>query len=97
MNEVPHIQTVSPKCLMIADSQAKKLFFPNFNVLSLPGGIIQHAYNFVPPTYRYEIIALSFGGNDLFDNDKTSTASTQEIANQLLELANHLLTRAKEV
>ena len=85
------------KDLLIVDSQANKFFPPIFNVLLLPADIIQHASNFVLPTDRYEIIALFIERNDLFDNDKPSKATPREIVNQLTELANPSLARAKKV
>ena len=78
------------KNLLISDSQAKNLFFPNFNILSIPGGKIKDVWLFLPSPGEYEIIVLFIGGNDLFEFQRLSGTSSKSAADQLSELAEHL-------
>ena len=52
---------------------------------------------FVPPINQYCKIILFIGGNDLFNGCKPSDKTPIDIANQMIELANFLTERTKEV
>ena len=83
--------------LIIADSQARELDIANFNVLSLPGARVRHVYNFVPKKGDYDIVVLFIGGNDLFCGNIPSTLSADDLVQEISDLANLLLTKAKKV
>ena len=82
--------------LLIADSQALVLEFGNFNILSLPGGQIQHFYKFIPARDKYTLIVLFLGGNNLYEGTDDLEGDI-EIANGLVELENKFTTVAKKV
>ena len=83
--------------LIIADSQCRNLIFPNFNILSLPGARISHAYKFLPAKGRYNLITLFIGGNDLFDGIDNSSREPIEVAEDIAKLASKLLPLANFV
>ena len=83
--------------LLIADSQAKYLDFANFNILSLPGAKVHDVYNFIPRVGRFDIIVLFVGGNDLFHSKSPSKVSSEEIADNISDLANVLGGKADKV
>ena len=83
--------------LLIGDSQAKKLNLANFNTLSLPGAQVKHAFKFLPKKDIYDTIDLFIGGNDLFSGKAQSNISASELVQEISDLANLLLTRAKKV
>ena len=83
--------------LIIADSQCRNLIFPNFNILSLPGAQISHAYKFLPAKGRYNLITLFIGGNDLFDGIDNSSREPIEVAEDIAKLASKLLPLANFV
>ena len=83
-------KTSSSKKLLIADSQARHLEFPNTNILSLPGARIAAVRGFLPPKDKYKTIVLLIGGNDAFDGREPSTVPEEDIANELAELAEEL-------
>ena len=85
------------KNLLISDSQAKNLFFSNFNILSIPGGRIKDVWLFLPSPGEYEIIVLFIGGNDLFEFQRLSGTSSKSAADQLSELAEHLKELSSKV
>ena len=85
------------KNLLISDSQAKNLFFPNFKILSIPGGRIKDVWLFLPSPGEYEIIVLFIGGNDLFEFQRLSETSSKSAADQLSELADHLKELSSKV
>ena len=90
-------QTSRPRNLLIGDSQAKILNIANFNILSLPGALVKHVYNFVPKKDLYDTVVLFIGGNDLFSGKAQSNISASELVQEISDLANLLLTRAKRV
>ena len=93
-----HIFKESPnRSLLIADSQAKSLEFSNINILSLPGAKIEDIYRFVPHRGQYHKIVLFAGGNDLYNGYLPSSNSVDEVANRIINLANHLLTVCERV
>ena len=83
--------------LVIADSQGKELRFPNYNILSLPGGTIATVLDFLPPKDKFDTIVLFIGGNNAFNNQTPSTPPPREIARELSHLANRLLELARKV
>lgn len=87
----------SSKYLLIADSQGRNLTFPNFNILSIPGAKIRDARTFLPPRDRYDIIVLFVGGNDLFQGKFPSAISTEDVAKELICLANEAASLARQV
>ena len=93
-----HTFKTSPqRNLLIADSQAKNLFFPNFNILSLPVAQIRHASNYIPQKGAYNTIVLFIGGNDLFYGDRLTVKEPIDVAEELGKLANELVLVAEEV
>ena len=85
------------KNLLIGDSHSKKLNIANFNILSLPGAQVKHVYIFLPKKDIYDTIVLFIGGNDLFSGKAQSNISGSELVQEISDLANLLLTRAKRV
>ena len=83
--------------ILITDSQGRYFESGNLNILSLPGATIKDVYNFVPPINQYCKSILFIGGNDLYNGFKPSEKTPIDIANQLIELANFLTERIKEV
>ena len=83
--------------LLIGDSQAKKLNKANFNISSLPGAQVKHVYEFLPKKYIYDTIVLFIGGDDLFSGKVQSNTSATELVQEISDIANLLLTRAKRV
>ena len=83
--------------LLIGDSKAKKLNIANFNILSLTGAQVKHVYKFPPKKHIYETIVLFIGGNDLISGKAQSNISSSELVQEISDLANLLLTRAKRV
>ena len=90
-------KTSRTRNLLIGDSQAKKLNIANFNILSLPGAQVKHVYIFLPRKDIYDAIVLFIGGNDLFSGKAQSNISASELVQEIYDLANLLLTRAKRV
>ena len=85
------------KFILITDSQRRHFESENLNILSLPGATIKDVYNFLPPINQYCKNILFFGGNDLYNGCKPSDKTPIDIANQLIEFANFLNERTKEV
>ena len=83
--------------LVIADLQGKELRFPNYNILSLPGGTIATVLDFPPPKDKFDTIVLFIGGNNAFNNQTPSTPPPRETARELSHLANRLLKLARKV
>ena len=90
-------KTSRTRNLLIGDSQAKKLNIANFNILSLPGAQVKQVYNFLPKKDIYDTIVLFSGGNDLFSDKAKSNIFASELVQEISDLANLLLTRAKRV
>ena len=90
-------KTSRTRNLLIGDSQAKKLNIANFNILSLPGALVKHVYKFVPKKEIYDTIVFFIGGSDLFSGKAQSNISASELVQEISDLANLLLTRAKRV
>ena len=85
------------KFILITDSQGRHFESGNLNILSLPIATIKDVYNFVPPINQYCKITLFSGANDLSNGCKPSNKTPIDIANQLIEFANFLTERTKEV
>ena len=84
--------------MLIAESQGKELDVDNFNVLSLPGACVRHVYNFIPKKDSYETVVFFFiGANDLVCNNVPYTKSAEDLAQELSDLANFILTKVKSV
>ena len=83
--------------LLIGDGQAKNLNIANFSILSFSGAQVKHVYKFLPKNDIYDTIVLSIGGNGLFSGKAQSNISASELVQQISDLANLLLTRAKRV
>ena len=89
-----HIFKSSPaKNLIISSSQTRHLYFPNFNILSLPGGKTRDIIPFIPTAEEYNII----GGNDLFEGNVPSTSSPKEVAEEIKLAADKLTLVANKV
>ena len=84
------------KFLLIAESQARELVAGNLSILSLPGGSISDAYNFIHNEQQYEIIILFIGGNELISGCVPSYKPPSQVAQELHSLANFLAPRTKE-
>ena len=93
-----HIFKSSPaKNLIIPSSQTRHLYFPNFNILSLPGGKTRDIIPFIPTAEEYSIIVLLIGGNDLFEGNVPSTSSPKEVAEEIKLAADKLTLVANKV
>ena len=86
--------------LLISDSQTHSeknktcLNSGVVNELSLPGGKIQHLYDFLPPQGKYKSASLFIGGNDCFvKGGALSEQSPQQIAEDLKTLADTIVPR----
>ena len=90
-------QTSRTKKLLNGDTQAKKLNIANFNILSLPGAQVKHIYIFLAKKDIYDTIVLFIGGDDVFSGKAQSNISASELVQEISDLANLLLTRAKRV
>ena len=90
-------KTSRTRNLVIGESQAKKLNVAIFNILSLPGTQVKHVYKFLPKKDICDTIDLFIGGNDLFSGKAQSNISASELVQEIFDLANLLLTRAKMV
>ena len=76
--------------LLIADSQAKNLFFPNFYILSLLGEQIRHASHYIPQKGVHNTIVLFIGRNDLYYDDRLAVEEPIDVAEELGKLAKEL-------
>ena len=83
--------------LLIADSQARHLVFPNFKILAIPGGNIAEVYSFLPESGRYEKIVLFIGANNLLRGTVPSTVTPEEVALEISHLAETLVPSAKKI
>ena len=90
-------KTSRTRNLLFGDSQAKKLNIANFNILSTPGAQVKHVYKFLPKKEIYDTIVFFIGGNDLLSGKAQSNISTRELVQEISDLANLSLTRAKRV
>ena len=91
-----HTFKTSPqRNLLIADSQAKKLFFPNFNILSIPGAQIRHASHYIPQKGVYNTIVLFIGDNNLFYGARLTVKEPTDVAEEHGKLANELVPVAE--
>ena len=89
--------TSSSKNLLLADSQARNIEFPNFNILSIAGARIAHAQQFLPIKDKFNIIVVFIGGNDLYDGTLPSSLSEQQVVDELDFLGEKLFKLAKKV
>ena len=94
-----HIFKSSPaKNLIILSSQTRHLYFPNFNILSLPGGKTRDIIPFIPTAEEYiYIIVLLIGGNDLFEGNVPFTSSPKEVAEEIKLAVDRLTLVANKV
>ena len=90
-------KTSRTRNLLIVDSQAGKLKIANFNILSLRGAQVKHVFQFLPKKYIHDTFVLFIGGNDLFSGKAQSNISASELVQEISDLANLLLTRAKKL
>ena len=90
-------KTSRTRNLLFGDSQAKKLNIANFHILLLPGAQVKHVYKFLPKKDIYDTIVLFIGSNDLFSGKARSNNSASELVQEISDVANLLLTRAKSV
>ena len=90
-------KTSKMKHSLIADSQAKRLVFPNFNILSIPGGRIFHVQNHLPTKGQYELICLFIGGNGTFNGTQPSARDPEDIGKELAKLAKQISHLCKRV
>ena len=78
-----HTFKLSQKYLLIADSQGRFRSFPDFNIVSLPGGKMDTST--ISRHLLFNTIYCMFHGrkeNDLDDGDQPSTAPSEDIAHQ---------------
>ena len=87
----------SSSILLIADSQACHLDFRNFKILSLPGAKFHHKPPFIPPTRKYELIALFIGGNDLCDGFVPTNKTPEKVPSGILTVADSLYSVCNSV
>ena len=90
-------KTSRTRKLLMGDSQARKLNIANFNILPLPGAQVKHVCKIPPKKDIYDTIVLFIGGNDLLSGKDQSNTSAGELVQDISDLANLLLTRAKRV
>ena len=90
-------KTSRTRKLLMGDSQAKKLIIANFNILPLLGAPVKHVCKIPPKKDIYDTIVLFIGGNDLFSSKAQSNTSAGELVQDICDLANLLLTRAKRI
>ena len=90
-------KTSRTRNFLIGDSQSKKLNITNFNILSLTGAEVKHFFIFLPKKDIYDTIVLFIGGNDLFSGKAQSNIFASELVQEICDLPNLLLTRAKGV
>ena len=79
--------------LFLADSHVRFLSAGNLNILSLTGTSIRPAYDFIPPEGRFEVIILFIGENDLFDGFNPSSKTLQQVAQDVITLADSVCER----
>ena len=91
------LRTSSSKNLLLTDSQARNIEFPNFNILSIPGARIAHAQQFLPIKDKFNIIVVFIGGNDLYSGTLPSSLSEQQLVDELDFLGEQLCKLAKKV
>ena len=97
------LKSSTTKFLLISDSQTQYLNYRNLNILSIPGGKVCHARNFLPKKGAYDIIITFNGGNDLFEKTTRagipafSSVTAVQVANELIELAEEALLLTKKV
>ena len=89
-------KTSPQRNILITDAQAKVLFFPNINILSLPGGQIRHWSLFSSKRQLQYIYFLFTGGNDLFDSEQLTVKEPINFAEWLRRLAYELVLVAEE-
>ena len=93
-----HITRTSPNpYLLISSSQTKHLVFPNFNIISIPSGKVQNVRQFLPELNQFDIIVLLIGGNDLFTRDGLPLTAPEQVAEELISVADELSLLAKQV
>ena len=88
-------KTSRTRNLLIGDSLARKLNIASFTILSLPGAQVKHVCKFLAKKDVFDTIVLFIGGNDLFSGKAQSSISASELVQEISDLANLLLTRAK--
>ena len=92
-----HIWKSAPtRFSLLADSHARLFESGNINIFLLPGAGGRHLYDFIPPQSIFDKNILFIGWNYLFDGCDPSSANPQDVARDIVELANCLLHRANE-
>ena len=82
--------------MLITVSQGRNFKSEKLNILSLPGATIKDVYKFVPLSISTRNYTVCWR-NELYNGCKPSDKPPIDIANQLIELANFLTERTKEV
>ena len=90
-------QTSKTRNLLIGDSQIKSLVFPNFCIISIPGGRVCHVRNFIPQQGEFDTITLFIGANDLFNGELPSARTPKDVAQETSILADELVPLARKV
>ena len=85
------------KNLLIGDSQVRNLIFPNFTIISIPGGQVHHASSVLPSPGDFDLITLFIGANNLFDGESPKDIEPKEVADELIRLADELCQRVAKV
>ena len=83
--------------LLIGDSEIKSLVFPNFCIISIPGGRVCHVRNFIPQQGEFDTITLFIGANDLFNGELPSARTPKDVAQEISILADELVPLARKV
>ena len=91
------LRTSSSTTLLLANSQARNIEFPNFNILSIPGARIAHAQQFLPIKDKFNIIIVFIGGNDLCNGSLPSSLSEQQVVDELDLLGEQLCKLAEKI
>ena len=90
-------RTSSTKNLLIGESQFRNLIFPNFTIVSIPGGQVHHAYSVLPSPGEVDLITLFIGANSLFDMESPKDIERKEVADELIRLADELCQHVAKV
>ena len=90
-------QTSKTPNLLIGDSQIKSLVFPNFCIISIPGGRVCHVRNFIPQQGEFDTITLFIEANYLFNGELPSARTPKDVAQETSILADELVPLARKV
>ena len=92
-----HSCRTSSTNLLIGDSQVRNLIFPNFTIISTPGGQVHHAYSVLPSPGEFDLITLFIGANILLDGESPKDIEPKDVADELIRLADELCQRVAKV